>query len=354
MPSDQRERGDGQRAGRRGAGASERRSPWPPARRLPSRPWPSAGPPWRRAACERLARTAPRVANRSAGTGGQRLPDRLVHALRHARPHRPHARRRLGEPLRDDRLRRGAGVRRLARQHLVEHRAEAVDVGPGVEPRVAGGLLRAHVGRRADREPGLGQPRLRRAAAQRPGDPEVGHQRIAVPGEQEVLRLDVAVDHAVSWAYSSACAASRAIRSASSTGSCRSRRSRSRRLSPSTNGMVNQSWPVGLAGVVDREDVGMLEPGGEPDLALEALGAERGGELGMEHLERDRAVVPEVLGEVDRGHAPAAELALERVAVPQRFTKCRDRIRHQPRFFGGTLAKDTTRARDGEGVGRWQ
>ena len=32
-------------------------------------------------------------------------------------------------------------------------------------------------------------------------------------------------------------------------------------------------------GVVDRQDVGMLEPGGELDLALEALGAEAGGEL---------------------------------------------------------------------------
>ena len=59
----------------------------------------------------------------------------------------------------------------------------------------------------------------------------------------------------------------------------------------------------------------MLEPGGEPDLAQEPLGAERGGELGVQHLERDRPVVPEVLREVDRGHAAAAELALERVAV---------------------------------------
>ena len=38
----------------------------------------------------------------------------------------------------------------------------------------------------------------------------------------------------------------------------------------------------------------MLQPGGEADLALEALGSERGGELGVEHLERDRAVVLEV------------------------------------------------------------
>ena len=41
---------------------------------------------------------------------------------------------------------------------------------------------------------------------------------------------------------------------------------------------------------------GMLQPGGEADLALEALGAERGGQLGVEHLERDRPVVPEVAG----------------------------------------------------------
>ena len=51
------------------------------------------------------------------------------------------------------------------------------------------------------------------------------------------------------------------------------------------------------------------------DLALEALGAERGGELGQEDLEGDRAVVAEVVRQVDDGHAAAAELALERVAV---------------------------------------
>ena len=61
----------------------------------------------------------------------------------------------------------------------------------------------------------------------------------------------------------------------------------------------------------------MLQPGGELDLALEPLGAERGGELGVEHLERDRPVVPQVLGQVDRGHAAPAELALEPVAIRQ-------------------------------------
>ena len=61
----------------------------------------------------------------------------------------------------------------------------------------------------------------------------------------------------------------------------------------------------------------VLEARGEPDLAQEALGAERIGELGVQHLERDRAVVPQVLREPDRGHAAAAELTLEGVPVPQ-------------------------------------
>ena len=69
--------------------------------------------------------------------------------------------------------------------------------------------------------------------------------------------------------------------------------------------------PSGLPGVQHGQDVGMLQPGGEPDLALEALRAERLPQLGMEHLEGDGAVVLEVAGEIDRGHAAAAELALE-------------------------------------------
>ena len=36
---------------------------------------------------------------------------------------------------------------------------------------------------------------------------------------------------------------------------------------------------------------------------------------GLEHLERDVAVVLEVAGEVDRGHAAGADLALDLVAA---------------------------------------
>ena len=36
------------------------------------------------------------------------------------------------------------------------------------------------------------------------------------------------------------------------------------------------------------------------------------GELGVQDLERHPALVPEIVGEIDRGHAAAPELALDR------------------------------------------
>jgi len=61
----------------------------------------------------------------------------------------------------------------------------------------------------------------------------------------------------------------------------------------------------------------VVEPGGEPDLPDEPLGAQRVRQLGMEDLQGDRTVVPEIAGEIDRGHAATAELALEHVAVTE-------------------------------------
>ena len=51
------------------------------------------------------------------------------------------------------------------------------------------------------------------------------------------------------------------------------------------------------------------------DLHHEALGAEHRCELGLEDLHRDQAVVLEVLGQIDGGHAARTELALDGVAV---------------------------------------
>ena len=103
--------------------------------------------------------------------------------------------------------------------------------------------------------------------------------------EQDVLGLDVAVDHAVAVGVVQRVGHLAGDPHARPRpASCLSRPSRSRRLSPSTNGMVNQSRPVGVARVVAREDVRVLQAGGELDLAQEPLGAERGRELGCSTL----------------------------------------------------------------------
>jgi hypothetical protein len=51
------------------------------------------------------------------------------------------------------------------------------------------------------------------------------------------------------------------------------------------------------------------------DLSQEALGAECGGEVGMEDLYRDVAVVAEVVRQVDGRHSANADLAFDAIAI---------------------------------------
>ena len=61
----------------------------------------------------------------------------------------------------------------------------------------------------------------------------------------------------------------------------------------------------------------MLQAGRDLDLAEKAVAAKGRGQLGLQHLHRNLAAVPEVLRQVDGRHAPATELPLEQVAVTQ-------------------------------------
>ena len=63
-----------------------------------------------------------------------------------------------------------------------------------------------------------------------------------------------------------------------------------------------------LAGIVERDDVGMVEAGRDLDLAEEALRAERW-ELRLEDLDRHAPVMLEVLRQINGGHAAAAHFA---------------------------------------------
>jgi hypothetical protein len=66
----------------------------------------------------------------------------------------------------------------------------------------------------------------------------------------------------------------------------------------------------------------------DPDLAQEALGADRRGDRRLEDLDRHRAVVPLVVREVDGRHAAGTDLPLEAVAPSQRLGQAHYRVGH--------------------------
>ncbi len=98
--------------------------------------------------------------------------------------------RRLGKPLYESVLPRKWSP---PRQHLVEHTAEAVDVGTGVDAAIAQQLLRAHV-RGGSRTSDPGPRELPDTGnVDRSGDSKISHDRV-IAGEKNVLRFDVPVD----------------------------------------------------------------------------------------------------------------------------------------------------------------
>ena len=107
-------------------------------------------------------------------------------------------------------------------------------------------------------------------------------------GEENVLRLDVAVDHSLLVGIV------QRFRDLPSDPERLLQRELTLALEPLPQGLALdeghdvEELTCGLAGVEQGQDVGVLELGGESDLAQEPLGAEHGGELGAEDLEGDR------------------------------------------------------------------
>ena len=85
---------------------------------------------------------------------------------------------------------------------------------------------------------------------------------------------------------------------------------------------------LGFARVVERQDVRMAQPGGGCYLAEESLTPERGGEVGLQYLDRDLAIVLLVLGEKDDPHPPTTEFTPDRVAVGEGGPQAGQRVRH--------------------------
>src|SRR5256884_6933105 len=80
--------------------------------------------------------------------------------------------------------------------------------------------------------------------------------------------------------------------------------------------------------VVQRQDVGVLQPGRNLDLAQEPLGAEGRRQLRVQDLDRHRPVVLQIVGQEHGGHAAASQLPLHRVAVSEGFAQGVEQVGH--------------------------
>ena len=73
----------------------------------------------------------------------------------------------------------------------------------------------------------------------------------------------------------------------------------------------------------------MLEDRRDLDLGEKALEPEDRAEVGIQELESDVPVVPEIAGEIDRRHSAGANLALDVVAILECDAELCDRIHSQ-------------------------
>ncbi len=249
------------------------------------------------------------------GNLGQRSRHALLYSRRYRVAHRPERWNRIDRVPGEQLLRRGPDERWLPREHLVEHATERVQIAPSVQLPGGGGLLRAHVGRSPQCQAGLGEPVLTRGA-DGPCHSEVRHHRL-VTLQEDVFRFDVAVDDVVRVG----------VAQGAQYLAGDPHRSVDRKLA-----LARQQLPEGfalhvrhgvpqparrLARVVYGQDVRMPEAGGDPDFQQKPLRSEGGGQLGSQDLQGDGSVVPDVVGEIYRGHAAASELSLDAIAVGQ-------------------------------------
>ena len=207
------------------------------------------------------------------------------------------------------------------RHQLVEHHAQAVDVGAGVDVEPTRlGLLRAHVGRRADGDAELGgEGRVGQPLLGRLGDPEVddGGDRLPVGHpDQDVAGLEVAVDDALLvGVLDPAADAEEELEPVTQIEVVPVAVGGDRLAGHELHDEVGEPL-VGGAGVERAGDVGVIHDREGLPLALEAGEHLIGIHAEPDHLERDGAAEGlQLLGFVDGSHAALAEDAGDAVGA---------------------------------------
>jgi len=232
------------------------------------------------------------------------------------------ARRRLGESSDETLFSR---ERRFAGQHLEQDAAETIGIASAIQNLVSHQLLGTHVSRGA----GTSHARLRElhhaGDVDHPGDSKVRENRVP-SREQDVLRLDVAMNDSLR------------VSVPERFGDLASDAARgfhwqlffpvdapAKRLPGHVGHHVIEKG-IHVSGIVEGKNVGVLEPGENPDLPNESeLSGFRVG-VGVEDLERDLPFVLEVAGEVYGRERSLPDLALDFVMSTKRGAQWRKGI----------------------------
>ena len=192
-------------------------------------------------------------------------------------------------------------------QHFVEHHAQGVNVRALVHVLRVLQLFGRHVVRRADGQAAGRQRDLVLGLAEQLGDAEVGDLHPALRVEQDVLRLDVAVQDAF------------VVGELERLANLRHEHHRLLRGEPARLHRLAQVYavhelhqqveePAGLAEVMDGDDVRVVQPRQHAGLAVESLGEGGvGGQRLRQELERDEAVQLRLARLVHHPHAAVAD-----------------------------------------------
>ena len=263
----------------------------------------------------------------------ERPQDRLLDRRRHAAPHRAQRRHGIAQVARQNRLGRGSRERRAPGEHLVRHAAKAIDVAAAVEPGRATRLLGAHVAGRPDRQPRLRQLVFARGG-KRPRDAEIGDHRLIV-GQQDVRGLDIAVHHAVAVGVVERFGhLARDPERLVQAQLLLTLQPLAQRLAGDERHDIIKE-PAGLARVVQRQDVGVLQLGREPDLPQEPLDPDRARYFRVDHLDGGCAIVLQVVREVHGRHPATAELALDYIVAGEGSLQARQSVGQEEGPGGG-------------------
>ena len=246
----------------------------------------------------------------------QALADDALQFLRQPGIQSSHRRGRAIQDAVEDQPHAVAVKRWRARGHFVQHDAEREQVGAGVK------VLRSHLLGRHVRDRSKRAPRTRQAVDRRHGrrgvitaascsdlgQPEIENLRVSARGDEEICRLDVAVDDAGR------------VRCFERVGDLDRQRQQPIDLERAPCDLMLQRRPVEklhdekraavlLADIVDRADVGVVQRRCGSRLAAEScqrVGIPR--QVWRQELQRDKPMQPRVLGFVDDAHAAATQL----------------------------------------------